>query len=250
MSDTTPVATVTEIDEDSAYTEENDSLLVLLLHGKRPSVEMNASGQVGADGEAGTANLTGVAGGGMQVEDDIGDLDDTQVSELGSKRYNEDSVAEDVRMRCAEDAACKSNLRNEFYHLSTDYKMLRYEIRAWRKWDAAMAETDAAFAEKLAGFVKVVSESVDSENQQSLRISGWETGQYLEQRVQEQWKMFENRWTEKIVQPDDNEAAITQAEHRIRMAVQRGADDRWKNRMANEDKITTNAMEVLRSDLK
>ena len=34
------------IDEDSAYTEANDSLRVLLPHGKRQSVEMNASGSV------------------------------------------------------------------------------------------------------------------------------------------------------------------------------------------------------------
>ena len=33
------------------------------------------------------------------------------------------------------------------------------------------------------------------------------------------------------------------------MAAQRDADERWKNRMANEDKITMNAIEVLRSDL-
>ena len=51
------------------------------------------------------------------------------------------------------------------------------------------------------------------------------------------------------MQPDDQEAAITQAEHRIRMAVQRDADERWKNRMADEDLITTSAIEVLRSDL-
>ena len=51
----------------------------------------------------------------------------------------------------------------------------------------------------------------------------------------------------KIVQPDDKEAAVAQAEHLIRMAVH--ADERWKNRMANEDKITTNAIEVPRSDL-
>ena len=34
------------------------------------------------------------------------------------------------------------------------------------------------------------------------------------------------------------------------MAVQREADERWKNRMANEDKITTNTIEVLRSQVK
>ena len=41
------------------------------------------------------------------------------------------------------------------------------------------------------------------------------------------------------------EAVITQAEHRIKVAVQIGADGRWKHRMANEDKITTNTIEVL-----
>ena len=51
------------------------------------------------------------------------------------------------------------------------------------------------------------------------------------------------------MQPDDKEAVITQAEHRIKIAVQRDADERWKNRMAIEDKITTNTVEVLRSDL-
>ena len=70
----------------------------------------------------------------------------------------------------------------------------------------------------------------------------------LEQRVQEQWKTFENKWTEKIVQPDDKEAVICQAEFRIRRAVQKDEDERWKNRMAN-DKITTNAIETLRSEL-
>ena len=53
-----------------------------------------------------------------------------------------------------------------------------------------------------------------------------------------------------MVQADDKEAVITQAEHRIEMALQRDAEERWKNRMANEDKITTNTIEVLRSDLK
>ena len=58
------MAPVTEIDEDSAYIEANDSLRVLLSHGKSQSVETNASGPVGVGAEAG-------AGGGMQVEDAI-----------------------------------------------------------------------------------------------------------------------------------------------------------------------------------
>ena len=51
------------------------------------------------------------------------------------------------------------------------------------------------------------------------------------------------------MQPDDKEAVITRAEHRIKMAVQRDADERWKNRMANEDKITMNTIEVLRTEV-
>ena len=35
----------------------------------------------------------------------------------------------------------------------------------------------------------------------------------------------------KIVQPDDKEAVITQAEHRIKMSVQRDADERWERRL-------------------
>ena len=42
----------------------------------------------------------------MQVEDDIGDLDDTQVAEPRSKRYKEDNVAKSMLMRCVEDATC------------------------------------------------------------------------------------------------------------------------------------------------
>ena len=85
VSATTPVAPVTEIEEDSAYTEANDSLQVLLLHGKRQGTEMDASGSVNACAEAGALLLclTDIAGMGMQVEDDLGDLADTQVSEPG-----------------------------------------------------------------------------------------------------------------------------------------------------------------------
>ena len=69
MSDSTPAAVVTEIDEDSAITEAHDSLRVLLTQWKRQSIEMNAP------------SLEVTAGGGMQVEDDIGDLDETQALE-------------------------------------------------------------------------------------------------------------------------------------------------------------------------
>ena len=201
-----------EIDEDSACTEANDSLRVLFLHGKRPSVEMNASSSVEASAEAGTTllSLTDVAGGGMQIEDDIGDLDDTQVAEPSCKRYKEDSVAKDMLMRCAKDRACTA----------TEMKAITSQLLQ----DAAVsAERDAAMAERaenLAGLVKAVSlrkirnllsNNGCKNNGRCLSTDG-----------------------RKIVQPDDKEGAITQAQHRIRMAVHRDADERWKTRMANE----------------
>ena len=67
----------------------------------------------------------------------------------------------------------------------------------------------------------------------------------LEQMVQEHWKTFENKWMEKIVHPDTQEAAVAQAEFRIRVAVQKNVEERWKTRMENEDKITTKAIEAL-----
>ena len=54
---------------------------------------------------------------------------------------------------------------------------------------------------------------------------------------------------EQMVHPDDKEAAVTPAEFRSRVAVQKDVEERWKTRMENEDKIITKAIEVLPSDL-
>ena len=70
----------------------------------------------------------------------------------------------------------------------------------------------------------------------------------LEQLVQDQWRTF-TKMDGRTVQPDGREAAITRVEHRIKMAVQRDADERCKNCVSNEDKITTNTIEVLRSEM-
>ena len=51
------------------------------------------------------------------------------------------------------------------------------------------------------------------------------------------------------MEPDDKEATVTQAEHRIKLAVQRDAGERWRNRMDKEKTITTNTIEALRSDV-
>ena len=47
----------------------------------------------------------------------------------------------------------------------------------------------------------------------------------------------------------DKEAVITQAEFCIRVPVQKDVEERWKTRMENEDKITTNAIEALHSEV-
>ena len=211
--------------------EANDCLRVLSRHGKRQSVEMNASGSVTACTGAGASllSLTDVAGGGMQVEDDVGGLDDAQVAEPRGKRYKEDNVAKDMLMRCAEDAASRAT--SEMNSITSQL------LQDAADRDQRLEARDAALAEKVAGLMKVVSEPVDSK---------------LDTRTAGARAMEDARknWTDKIVQPDDKEVVITQAEHRIKRMVQRGADERWKNRMTNEDKITTNTIEVLRSDIK
>ena len=62
-------------------------------HGKRQSVEMDAT------------STAVVCEGRMQVEDDLGDPNDTQVAEPGRRRWKADNVAKDVFARCVEDAA-------------------------------------------------------------------------------------------------------------------------------------------------
>ena len=106
MSESTLAAAVTEIAEDSASTEARDCLRVLLSHGTRQSIEMNASDPVREGGAAGTTvlSLAVTAGGGMQVEDDTGDLDETQVQEPGSKRLKEGNAVKDLLDQLRHDA--------------------------------------------------------------------------------------------------------------------------------------------------
>ena len=117
----------------------------------------------------------------MQVEDDIGDLDDTPVAEPGNKRYQEGSVAKDMLMRCAENAACKAT--SEMKGI-TNQLLQHAAVR-----DQRMAERGAALAEKLAGLVKAVSESVDSKIRNLSASVGGKLDN-LGQRVQEQLKTF------------------------------------------------------------
>ena len=91
-----------------------------------------------------------------------------------------------------------------------------------------------ALVVKLTGLVEVVSNSVDSKIEN------------LEQRVQDQWLIFEKMMEGKIVQPDDKEVVISHAEKWRcgEMPMKSG-----RTRMGNEDKITTNSIEALRSEV-
>ena len=112
---------------------------------------------------------------------------------------------------------------------------------------SALADRDVAMVTKLESLMKRLSASVDVKIQQ---LSDTMDGKMatLEQKVQERWKTSEDKWSEKVVHPDDKEAVNCNAEFRIRRAAQQDEDERWKKRMAIEDKITTNAIETLRSD--
>ena len=158
------------------------------------------------------ACTAGTAVSGMQVEEDIG-LDETQAQELDSKRHRESNAATDLLQRCAQDAANKATCEMTTF---ASKLMQESEVLEQRIADR-IAERDTE--------IKALSESVDTK---IMNLSATVDGklQKLEQRVQEQWVTFENKWAEKTVHTDDREAAITQAEFRIRRAVQREEDER------------------------
>ena len=70
-------------------------------------------------------------------------------------------------------------------------------------------------------------------------------------QMQGHWENFEKKWENTIVQLEPGGKKgwwdIAAAEHRIRMDVQKDVDKNWRDRMANEDKLTTSKIESLRS---
>ena len=146
---------------------------MLLQHWKRQNEEMDVLSSAGACVEVGgpLPSLTNVAGGGVQVEDDFGDLDDTQVAEPGRKSWNEDNVARDMLTRCAADAASRATAKLK----AITSRLLQDAAERVRR----LAERDDDMMEILTGLVKVVSDSVYN------RITN------IEQRVQDQWVVFE-----------------------------------------------------------
>ena len=99
----------TALDADSAHIVANDSLQV--QHGKRQSAEMDATGSAVAYAEAGAhiLSLADIAGGGMQVEGELGDQDDIHVSERCSKSWKGDNVEQEIRC-CTDVKMCNPTI--------------------------------------------------------------------------------------------------------------------------------------------
>ena len=132
------MAPVTEIDKDSSYTEANDSLQVRLQHGKRQNVEMETTSSAVAFAEAASLlSLTNI---------DLGDLDDTQVTEPGRKTWKEDNVAKEMRTRCPEDAAGRATAELK----AITSRMLQDAAER----DRGLAERGEVLVEKLTGLEK------------------------------------------------------------------------------------------------
>ena len=116
-------------------------------------------------------------------------------------------------------------------------------MSAWRNavrlLAAALANTNAEMMTELESLVKSMSASVDVKIQ---HLSDTMDGKWLpsNRRCRSAGKTFEDKWSEKAVHPDDKEAGCN-AEFRIRRAVQKDEDERWKKPVAKEDKITSNA---------
>ena len=86
--------------------------------------------------------LSNIAAGGMQVEDGLGDLDDTQVA--GRKRCKEDNVAKEMLTCFAENAAGRAKLKAITSRL----------LRDAAERDRRLAERDKALVENLTGLVE------------------------------------------------------------------------------------------------
>ena len=111
-------------------------------------------------------------------------LDDTQVLELGGKRWKQDEDAKEMLTSCADDAASKA--AKEMMTL-----MVRdVEKREQRLVDRLTSDFDQRnkrMMEHLDDVVKWISESLE------VKMTN------LEAKVQNQWTASEKKWEEKIV---------------------------------------------------
>ena len=96
----------------------------------------------------------------MQVEEDLDDLDVSQVTERGRKRWKEDNFAKETLMRCAEEASGRA---------TTEVK----DITSRLMQDAADRDIDAS--PRLTGSVRGVSETMEgrmSKLEKGCKING------------------------------------------------------------------------------
>ena len=107
---------------------------------------MNASSSAGEEGDP---RCAGVDVAGMRVEDDIGDLGETQAQEPGSKRHKEGNAAKDLLDQLRHDALVRDQRMAE--------RMAERDAGA----AAALADTNAAMVTKLESLMKNFSKSVD-----------------------------------------------------------------------------------------
>ena len=159
----------------------------------------------------------------MQVEVD---LDDTQVSEVGGKRWKHDDVAQEMLAACAEDAASKATK-----------ELVSLMMKDAEQREERLVERDKRLMEHLDVVAKGISDSLEG------RVTN------LEAKIQNQWTTFEKTWEKKIVEPDSKDCTSTLVEHRIRISVQTEMEKIRKERMEKEDKITTNKYETLHSQV-
>ena len=133
----------------------------LLSQGKRHSVEMNASSSVSDEGDPRCAGTDAAV---TRMEDEIGDLDETQAQEPGSKRQKDGDVAKDLLDQLRHDAWMRDQRMPE--------RMAERDAAA----AAALADRDAAMVTKLESLMKSLSASMDVKNSTSLRYYGWANG--------------------------------------------------------------------------
>ena len=227
VSDSTTTAVVTEIDEDSAFTEGQDNLRVLLSKRKRHSVEMNASTSVGEEGDP---RCAGTDVDGMRMEDDIGDFDERHRS--GQKKQGK---------KCCEGCA------RPIEAWCVGARSTRGGAHGGTRCDCCRDRQGCSHGDETGKSDENFFRVGGHQNEISLRFCGWENGNPWTEGAGA-LENFEVKWSEKVVHLDDKEVVICSAEFRIRRAVQQDEDERWKKRMANEDEITTKAIETLGSD--
>ena len=125
---------------------------------------MNSSGTVREDGAEGSTVpcLAITARTDMQVEDDIGDLDETQVQEPGSKRHKESVAAKDLL------EAFTSKLMQDA--VVRDQRMAERMAERDAAAAAALAERDAALAATLEGLYRQFPSRLTPKSETSLRV--------------------------------------------------------------------------------